>query len=547
MCYSIMKNLSLLFCISFLLFSFDINAQFTIEGYVFQSDNRGFLNRVHLRLVESESGSEVGQTLSDINGFFSFSAESKKDYRIIANKEMFEEKVVAVSTVNGNENGKVFTSIEMHRAPGYIFEITIAEKRESPDIPVNAIRGALIEVYNNTTESLEAIYKEHPHPDFQVNLIKGNHYTILIRKQGYLAKRLEAYVDVEGCILCFEGVGKVKPGVSDNLTEGNEMGVLLANLEMEQIRQDKTIEINNLYYDYGKWQLKEQGRAELNKVITLFKDNPTLIIELGSHTDSRGKSIKNQELSEKRAESAVSYLKTYGNIPPENIRARGYGESKILNKCKDGIECSESQHARNRRTELKIIGEKKEYTFKSLAELKSEEKMEALIRELQNQKQVKVKEGEKLSDVLMKEQLSIESSEKETSIEEVEKEIEAIASPFQEKSMKVEDKKAEKSISPVEEQSTDAIVKDTKENIQPESGLIHRIVIHFTFQPLPANHPVFQKHDDLYEYISPQNYRYYLIGAFSSEADAHDALEDKWLEKYPNAYIMTFRGDKRVN
>ncbi|NNF34344.1 MAG: OmpA family protein [Saprospiraceae bacterium] len=534
-----MKRLSLYFLLTFIFLSSFISAQVVIEGYVFQSDNRGFLNRVHVRLVESATNSEVGETLSDMDGFFTFKAELNKEYKIIANKEMFEEMVELISTSKNVANGKVFARVEMKRAPGYVFEITMAEKREDPDIPVDAIRGALIEVYNNTTEKLDVIFEDHPHPDFQVNLLKGNHYTILIRKQGYLAKRLEAYVDVEGCILCFEGVGKVEPGVSDNLTEGNEMGVLLANLELERIEQDKTFEINNLYYDYGKWELKPEGRAELNKVINLFKDNPALIIELGSHTDSRGKSNKNQELSEKRAQSAVSYLKTYGNIPPENIVARGYGESKILNKCKDGVDCSESQHARNRRTELKIIGERSDFTFKSLIELKEEEKMEALIRELQNQDQVRVKEGEKLSDVLEKDELGL----KET--EEVKQDLP------KSKPVLTETKKANESeeAKGVKEKANDQVKEEVKENnpTPPASDLTHRIVIHFSYQPLPSNHAIYKEHKDVYEYISPQNYRYYLIEAFSSEADAHDALEDKWLEKYPNAYIMTFKGDERIN
>ena len=522
-----MKRLSLCFLLAFIFISSFLDAQVVIEGYVFQSENRGFLNRVHLRLVESATNSEVAETISDMDGFFTIEAEANKEYKIIANKEMFEQKVEPISTSKNVNNGKVFARVEMKRAPGYVFEITMAEKRVDPDIPVDAIRGALIEVYNNTTEKLNVIYEDHPHPDFQVNLLKGNHYTILIRKQGYLAKRMEAYVDVEGCILCFEGVGKVEPGVSDNLTEGNEMGVLLANLELERIEQDKTFEINNLYYDYGKWELKPQGRVELNKVINLFKDNPALIIELGSHTDSRGKSNKNLELSEKRAQSAVSYLRTFGNIPNENIIARGYGESKILNKCKDGIDCSESQHARNRRTELKIIGEQSNFTFKSLLELKEEEKMEALIRDLQNQEQVRVKEGEKLSDVLEKDKLGIEPVK-----EKVEQKV-PMDTPVV---VKVETEKVE-----------EGKEMEDVEKIPPASGFTHRIVIHFSYQPLPGNHSIYKNHKDVYEYISPQNYRYYLIGSYSSEADAHDALEDKWLKEYPNAYIMTFKGDERVN
>jgi len=85
-----------------------------------------------------------------------------------------------------------------------------------------------------------------------------------------------------------------------------------------------------------------------------MRDNPTLEIELGSHTDSRGSDIYNLDLSQRRAKSVMNYLINRG-ISRNRLRTKGYGETQLLNRCKNGIKCSAQQHHMNRRTEFKII------------------------------------------------------------------------------------------------------------------------------------------------------------------------------------------------
>ena len=82
-------------------------------------------------------------------------------------------------------------------------------------------------------------------------------------------------------------------------------------------------------------------------------DNPTLEIELASHTDSRGTDKYNQDLSQRRAQSVVDYLVSRG-IARDRMVAKGYGESRLINKCADGVSCSEAEHQQNRRTEFTI-------------------------------------------------------------------------------------------------------------------------------------------------------------------------------------------------
>ena len=85
-----------------------------------------------------------------------------------------------------------------------------------------------------------------------------------------------------------------------------------------------------------------------------MKDNPGWKVELGSHTDCRGSDDYNMKLSQRRSDSAVSYIVDHG-ISKDRITAMGYGETQLVNRCDDGVNCTEEEHAQNRRTEFKIL------------------------------------------------------------------------------------------------------------------------------------------------------------------------------------------------
>jgi outer membrane protein OmpA-like peptidoglycan-associated protein/tetratricopeptide (TPR) repeat protein len=121
------------------------------------------------------------------------------------------------------------------------------------------------------------------------------------------------------------------------------------DIELKKITQ--TIHLRNILYAYNKWDLLPESYTELNTLVTLMQKNPTLIIEIRSHTDSRGSIKSNQTLSEKRAQSVVEYLVNAG-IPRTHLRAKGYGKSQLLIK----PERSEADYQANRRTEFTVVG-----------------------------------------------------------------------------------------------------------------------------------------------------------------------------------------------
>lgn len=111
----------------------------------------------------------------------------------------------------------------------------------------------------------------------------------------------------------------------------------------------------NLYYDLGRSSVRAESVPELLKLLQLLTDNPKLIIEISSHTDSRGSDEYNLQLSQRRADAIVNWLTSKG-IPAFRLKARGYGEGRPVNKCEDGVPCSEEQYQMNRRTEFKVLG-----------------------------------------------------------------------------------------------------------------------------------------------------------------------------------------------
>ncbi len=157
----------------------------------------------------------------------------------------------------------------------------------------------------------------------------------------------------EGCSYTLEGKA---PGMASK-------GKLIRNVscvdgplktDLFMFGQGDVVEIENIYFDYGKYNLRPDARAGLDKLVALMRQNPNMRVELRSHTDSRSSTRFNQTLSENRANSSSNYLFKRG-ISRSRVKYKGYGETTTVNGCTDGVDCTEEQHAANRRTEIFIL------------------------------------------------------------------------------------------------------------------------------------------------------------------------------------------------
>ncbi|KIO51916.1 OmpA family protein [Flavobacterium hibernum] len=115
------------------------------------------------------------------------------------------------------------------------------------------------------------------------------------------------------------------------------------------------VDVNPIYFDYDKFDITPLAVEELSKVVFIMKKFPNIKIKIESHTDSRGKDSYNLKLSDNRAKSTRDYIVSQGIDASRIESAIGYGETRLINKCKNGVKCTEAEHLLNRRSDFIII------------------------------------------------------------------------------------------------------------------------------------------------------------------------------------------------
>ncbi|MND58070.1 Photosystem I chlorophyll a apoprotein A2 [compost metagenome] len=195
------------------------------------------------------------------------------------------------------------------------------------------IGNAVVTLYNqNSNTNIKASTNEIG--AFAFNLDENTDYSITAEKTNFITSR--------------------KDSLSTKGYEESKTLYAKLALNIDSIELNKGIRLDNIYYDFDKWSIRKDATQELNRLVQVMNDNPTMVIELGSHTDSRGSDSYNLQLSQKRAESAVAYIVSKG-IDQKRITAKGYGETKPVNHCVNGTKCSDAEFQLNRRTEFAII------------------------------------------------------------------------------------------------------------------------------------------------------------------------------------------------
>ncbi|MCL5247677.1 OmpA family protein [Cellulophaga sp. 20_2_10] len=116
----------------------------------------------------------------------------------------------------------------------------------------------------------------------------------------------------------------------------------------------KLLQLSTIYFDLNKFDIRPDAEIEIQKVIVAMEKFSSLKIKVNSHTDSRGKDAYNLWLSQKRAEATVNYMVSKG-IDATRLQGEGFGETRLVNKCENGVPCTIKEHQLNRRSEFIII------------------------------------------------------------------------------------------------------------------------------------------------------------------------------------------------
>jgi outer membrane protein OmpA-like peptidoglycan-associated protein len=169
------------------------------------------------------------------------------------------------------------------------------------------------------------------------SLSPESEYSIIASRSGYFSKSFP-----------YTTKGKT-PDPSTLIQEVTNI-TLDTTIVLDQLILEKSIVLDNIYYDLNKSDIRSDAGLELDKLVKILKDNPSIRIELSSHTDARSSDEYNLNLSQRRAQSAVDYLVSQG-IAADRMVAKGYGETKLLIPNAK----TEEEHQTNRRTEFKVI------------------------------------------------------------------------------------------------------------------------------------------------------------------------------------------------
>jgi peptidoglycan-associated lipoprotein len=222
--------------------------------------------------------------------------------------------------------------------PPKIVNYYLAGTIASNETPAALLDSAIVKIYEISADSLVGqgiskgggVFGTFP-------LEEGKDYSLLVERKGYITKREP-----------FTMAGKAIPQIfRKKLTMDTTFYVAL---KLDRLSLNKTFVLENIYYDLNKFNIRSDAAVELDKLVQILNDNPTVNIELSSHTDARDTDAYNKKLSQNRAQSAVDYIASKG-IARERMVAKGYGETQLV--IKDAK--TEEEHQKNRRTEFTIL------------------------------------------------------------------------------------------------------------------------------------------------------------------------------------------------
>ena len=214
-------------------------------------------------------------------------------------------------------------------------------KQELIGVITNSETGAILD--NATVTLFDSNFKELQHVTSDV---QGNYsFSVDCGKKYYVRGEKEEYETKEASITVPTTSGKSNlPLATAKKLKEVKVGSDLA----------KTFDIKIIYFDLDKSKIRTDAALELEKILDVMKQNPSMKIDVRSHTDSRQTTVYNAALSDRRAKATVAWLVKNG-INASRLTGKGYGELQLVNKCADGVTCSEEEHQLNRRSEFIIV------------------------------------------------------------------------------------------------------------------------------------------------------------------------------------------------
>ena len=318
----------------------------TVSGVVVDADSREKLDQVSLALFEE--GLSVKTLTTTPDGLFSleYDFNQKNDYQLIFNKaDYYKSNVNLSSALAGGQMPKQMTVSMSGEEASFIFWGTSLDRETG-----QPISNALVTKTNLMTGEQSQI-QSNIDGRYSLTITAGYEYGVVVQTSDHLKR----FSRINYCNETLKALDKYCFFGFNDVTLNEKGSVSGASILMDKIELGKKFKVDNIYYDSNKATIPKKVLPNLRKLLYTLIDNPQIIVELGSHADSRGSDEYNLALSQRRADAAVDYVVKQG-IDRKRIRSKGYGETMLVNECRNGVKCDSKQHEENRRTEFVIVG-----------------------------------------------------------------------------------------------------------------------------------------------------------------------------------------------
>jgi outer membrane protein OmpA-like peptidoglycan-associated protein len=343
-----------------------------LQVIVYDADSKMPLDNADVEVASAGGKSEMKKT--DSNGSFKMCLEEDKEYTFKATREGYQVNTVGFST-KGEQNEQSTLDIPLQKLKDVAAIDSSANSSTSVTStttnPTTVDSGTSTYTDGSSTSSMNT-GTAAPLPckvttlrgRVTANRNKSSIAGVVVTLRNECDGTTQQVVtgadgryqfDIcEGCDYQLEAAKENFGSRGNKIKKVGKNAPKYINANLSMFEENDVVQVDNIYYDYGKCNIREDATRELDKLATMMKRYKNMRIEIRSHTDSRATTDFNQKVSEGRSKAVVTYLKKRG-VSGSRLEATGLGESALLNECGDGVECSEEQHSQNRRTEFKVL------------------------------------------------------------------------------------------------------------------------------------------------------------------------------------------------
>jgi len=287
--------------------------------------------------IKNKSGEIVATLVTDAKGGYNVNLEPDQTYTVEVQKENHKNEQFNLNT--DFNTPKVKQNVALENRPNVTYIGIVTDTKTN-----NKLQGVKVTVKDLSSGKEILITNSDVNGSFtkafeDLKYGKEQRFEIKLEKKDYATKLIDFnYTPTKtGSVNIHElidlSIGKVEVGVD----------------------LSKLMQLGDIYFDYGKFEIRQDAAVQLDKIVSIMNEYPNMIIELGSHTDCRGAKDANKKLSDNRAKASADYIRSRITTPTR-ISGIGYGEAKLKVDCpcegKVVSPCPEEEHAKNRRTEF---------------------------------------------------------------------------------------------------------------------------------------------------------------------------------------------------